>query len=234
MYKLVVDNIPEGTNSSRGVSISSLIKLETNEKPIAYASLYRDSTAKFVFFVTKNGIIKKVPIEEYSKVKRGNGIIALNLREGDSLAAVTFIENEQMLLVSENGMVIRFDTKTMPISSRIAQGVKGMALNEGDKVLTCLPIKHTTDNLAVFSVAGLGKQVPLSEFGLQGRGGKGMACYKEKIAGVALIENSDDILVVGDKTSIRISAADLPSQTRIALGNSVLKNNKKVVSISKI
>ena len=62
MYKLVVDNIPEGTNSSRGVAISSLIKLETNEKPIAYASLYRDSTAKFVFFVTKNGIIKKVPI----------------------------------------------------------------------------------------------------------------------------------------------------------------------------
>ena len=234
MYRLLVDNIPEGTNTSRGVAVQTLIKMETGEKPMAYASLHHGTTAKFVFFATKNGIVKKVPLEEYSKTKKATGIIALGLREGDALAAVTFIEEEEMMLITEQGMVIRFATKDMPISSRVAQGVKGINLNEDDHVLVCLPIKHTTDNLAVVSSAGMGKQVPLNDFLIQNRGGKGVSCYKGEIAGVTLVEPADDILIIGDKTSIRLSASELPVLNRSSIGNCLMKNNKKVVSISKV
>ena len=234
MYRLIVDNIPEGTNSSRGVAINTLIKMENNEKPMAYASLYHGTTAKYVFFATKKGIIKKVPLTEYSNTKKTTGIIALSFREGDELAAVTFIEDEEMMLLTEQGMTIRFETKNMPISSRTAQGVKGIAISDNDKLLTCLPIKHNTDNLAIVAETGLGKQVALSEFPVQNRGGKGLTCYKGNIVGAALVDSSDDLLIVGDKTSIRISAKDLPILNRNSIGNNLVKNNKKIVSISKI
>lgn len=233
MYRLIVDNIPEGTNASKGTPIQALINMETGEKPMAYASLYHGTSAKYVFFATKNGIIKKVPLSEYEKTKKTTGIIALTLKEGDSLAAVTFIEEEEMMLITKEGMAIRFATKDMPLSSRTAQGVKGMKVNDGDEVLTCLPIKHNTDNLAIVSSKGLGKQIELKEFAIQNRGGKGLSFYKEPIAGVALVDDTDDLLIFGDKTSIRIAAKELPVLSRTSVGNSVIKNNSKVVSISK-
>lgn len=234
MYRLVVDNIPQGTNTSKGVPISSLINMEVGEEPMAYASLYHGTSAKYVFFATKKGVVKKVPLSEYEKTKKTTGIIALSLKEGDSLASVTFIEEEEMLLATREGMIIRFATTDMPISSRIAQGVKGMKVNDGDEVLTCLPIKHNTDNIAVISSKGIGKKVLLKDFAVQNRGGKGLFVYKEPIGGVALVDNNDDLLISGDKTSIRIAAKDLPLLNRAAAGNIIIKNNNKVVSISKI
>lgn len=233
MYRLIVDNIPEGTNASKGTPIQALISMEVGEKPMAYASLYHGTSAKYVFFATKNGIIKKVPLAEYEKTKKATGIIALTLKEGDSLSVVTFIEEEEMLIVTKEGMTIRFATVDMPLSSRTAQGVKGIKLNEGDSVLACLPIKHESDNLAIISNKGLGKQVKLSELTIQNRGGKGLAIYKEPISGAALVDNEDDLLIFGDKSSIRIAAKELPVLSRTSVGNSVIKNNSKVVSISK-
>lgn len=233
MYRLIVDNIPEGTNASKGVAIQTLINFEAGEKPMAYASLYHGTSARFVFFATANGIIKKVPLSEYEKTKKTTGIIALSLKEGDQLSAVTFIEEEEMLLLTKEGMCIRIDTKDMPLSSRTAQGVKGIKLNDGDSVLTCLPIHRNTDNLAIVSEKGLGKQIELSELTIQNRGGKGLSIYKEPLAGVALVDNDDDLLIFGDKTSIRITTKDLPKLSRTSLGNMIIKNNNKVVSISK-
>ena len=138
-----------------------------------------------------------------------------------------------MMLITKEGMAIRFATKDMPLSSRTAQGVKGMRVNDDDEVLTCLPIKHSTDNLAIVSGKGLGKQIELKEFTIQNRGGKGLSFYKEPIAGVALVDDTDDLLIFGDKTSIRIAAKELPVLSRTSVGNSVIKNNSKVVSISK-
>ena len=233
MYRLIVDDIPSGTNSSKGVPVSSLIKFDSGETPMAYASLYHGSTAKYVFFVTKNGIIKKVPLDEYTQTKRAAGVKAIALREGDALAAVTFIEEEEMLLTTKNGMIIRFETKDMPLSSRIAQGVKGMNLNAEDSILTCLPIKHDTDKLAVFSIDGYGKKVSLNEFNIQNRGGKGVKYSNTAVAGVALIDDTDNLLVTGNKNSIRISSEELPLLTRTSLGNNIIKNNN-IVSVSKI
>lgn len=234
MYRLLVDNIPEGTNSSKGTPLSTLIKLETGEIPMAYTSLHRNTTAKFVFFATKNGIVKKVPLEEYNKTKKTTGIIALSLKEGDALTAVTFIDKEEMLLITKNSMVIRFATDGMPISSRIAQGVKGIALKDDDAVITCLPISHSTDDLAVFSTDGFGKRTALTEFVVQNRGGKGVLCSKNTLIGAALVEDEDNILIIGDKSSICLAATEMPKLGRTSIGNTMIKNNKKILSISKV
>lgn len=231
MYRMVVDNIPEGTNTSIGAPISSLIEFEDNEVPMAFTTLTRDTNKKFIFFATKKGIVKKVPLEEYDNMKR-TGIVAIKFKDGDELAAVTFINQEEMMLVTKNGMCIRFAAAGMPISSRIAQGVKGMSIAEDDQVIAALPISNSADYLAVVSESGFGKKIELKEFTVQNRGGKGLACHKEQIAGAAIINDSNNVLINGDKTSIVIAADELPSLGRTSQGNVTLKNNTKILSIT--
>lgn len=233
MYRVLVDNIPEGTNASNGTPISTLIEFENGERPMAFTTMTRDTDKKFIFFATKNGTIKKVPLDEYDKMKR-TGIIAINFKDGDELADVTFINQEQMLLVTKNGMAIRFGTAEMPISSRTAQGVKGMKLNDGDSVIAALPIVDPVDYLAIVSKNGLGKKMQIDELTLQNRGGKGLLCYKGEIAGAEIIKESDNLLINGDKSSIVISGKDIPTLGRISMGNIILKNNEQVISITQV
>lgn len=233
MYRVLVDNIPEGTNASNGTPISTLIEFENGEKPMAFTTMTRGTDKKFIFFATKNGTIKKVPLDEYDKMKR-TGIIAISFKDGDELADVTFINQEQMLLVTKNGMAIRFGTAEMPISSRTAQGVKGMKLNDGDSVIAALPIVDPTDYLAIVSKNGLGKKMQIDELTLQNRGGKGLLCYKEEIAGAEIIKESDNLLINGDKSSIVISGKDIPTLGRVSIGNIMLKNNEQVISITQV
>ena len=233
MYRVLVDNIPEGTNASNGTPISTLIEFENGEKPMAFTTMTRDTDKKFIFFATKNGTIKKVPLDEYDKMKR-TGIIAISFKDGDELADVTFINQEQMLLVTKNGMAIRFGTAEMPISSRTAQGVKGMKLNDGDSVIAALPIVDSADYLAIVSKNGLGKKMQIDELTLQNRGGKGLLCYKEEIAGAEIIKESDNLLINGDKSSIVISGKDIPTLGRVSMGNIMLKNNEQVISITQV
>lgn len=233
MYRVLVDNIPEGTNTSNGTPISTLIEFENGEKPMAFTTMTRDTDKKFIFFATKNGTIKKVPLDEYDKMKR-TGIIAISFKDGDELADVTFINQEQMLLVTKNGMAIRFGTAGMPISSRTAQGVKGMKLNDGDNVIAALPIIDPVDYLAIVSKNGLGKKMQIDELTLQNRGGKGLLCYKGEIAGAEIIKESDNLLINGNKSSIVISGKDIPTLGRVSMGNIMLKNNEQVISITQV
>lgn len=233
MYRALVDNIPEGTNASNGTPISTLIEFENGEKPMAFTTMTRDTDKKFIFFATKNGTIKKVPLDEYDKMKR-TGIIAISFKDGDELADVTFINQEQMLLVTKNGMAIRFGTAEMPISSRTAQGVKGMKLNDGDNVIAALPIVDPADYLTIVSKNGLGKKMQIDELTLQNRGGKGLLCYKGEIAGAEIIKESDNLLINGDKSSIVISGKDIPTLGRVSMGNIMLKNNERVISITQV
>ena len=233
MYRLLVDNIPEGTNASAGAPLSSLIEFEDGEKPMAFTTLSADNDKKFIFFATKKGIIKKVPLEEYNSLKR-TGVTAIKFKEGDELAAVTFINQEEMMLVTKNGMSIRFAVAGMPISSRTAQGVKGMNVAEDDQVIAALPISNPASYLAIVSIDGLGKRTELKEFTIQNRGGKGLSCYKNPIAGAELVVDDDMLLISGDKTSIVVKATELPILNRTSLGNIMLKNNEKVISIAKI
>ena len=233
MYRVLVDNIPEGTNASNGTPISTLIEFENGEKPMAFTTMTRDTDKKFIFFATKNGTIKKVPLDEYDKMKR-TGIIAISFKDGDELTDVTFINQEQMLLVTKNGMAIRFGTAEMPISSRTAQGVKGMKLNDGDSVIAALSIMDSADYLAIVSKNGLGKKMQIDELTLQNRGGKGLLCYKGEIAGAEIIKESDNLLINGDKSSIVISGKDIPTLGRVSMGNIMLKNNEQVISITQV
>ena len=137
------------------------------------------------------------------------------------------------MLVTKNGMVIRFPTAEMPISSRTAQGVKGMNVAEDDYVIAALPIDQSK-YLAIVSSNGLGKKVELKEFTLQNRGGKGISCYKGAISGAELVDDDDLILISGNKTSIVIKVSDFPLLNRTSMGNIMLKDNEQIISTSKI
>ena len=232
MYRLLVDNVPVGTNASKGVNISSLINIEPDEKVIAITSLNRKIDAEYVVFVTKQGLIKKTVLEEYKSVKRNTGIAAIKLKEGDSIANVTFLKDEEIIVITKEGMSIHFTTADINPIGRATSGVKSIKLDDGDEVLIGLPIHKKTDNVAIITTKGLGKKVALEEFPLQGRGGKGVYAHKPsemtgKIAGAAMVDNEDNILVVGKPNSICISAEDMPTIGRAAAGNIVIKNEVK-------
>lgn len=225
MYRLLVDNVPTGTNASKGVRIGTLIKMEADEKVIAITSLYRKSNAKYVIFITKNGLFKKTKLEEYMNTKRSTGIAAINLKEGDSIANVTFVEEEEFLIITKQGMSIRFETKDIAPIGRVTAGVKSIKLNEGDEVLIGLPIKHKTDMLATFGVNGMGRKTSLEEFPVQGRGGKGLKVGSGEVCGAALISDDDNILIIGKPNSICINATEIPALGRVSMGNIMIKNS---------
>ena len=225
MYRLLVDNIPAGTNASKGVIINSLVKIEPDERVVALTSLYRQSNAQYVVFITKNGLFKKTKLEEYMNTKRTTGIAAINLKEGDSIANVTFANEEEFILVTKKGMSIRFETKNIAPIGRVTAGVKSIKLDEEDEVLIGLPINHKTDALATFSAGGLARKTPLEEFFTQGRGGKGLKVGSGEIVGAALVSDNDHILIVGKPNSICISAKDIPLLSRTASGNIMIKNS---------
>lgn len=237
MYRLVVDQVPTGTNSSRGVAIHTLVKMEEHDKAIAITSLKRKTDAEFVVSVSEQGMVKKTKLEEYMKAKK-SGIAAVGLREGDSIANIVFIKDEQLILVSEKGMSIRFKTDNIGSVGRTAIGVRGMKIAEGDRVVAALPINKDTDELAIFSQYGMAKRTPLKEYPIQGRDGKGTITYKPNdttgvVVSAALVEDKDNVLVVGDQTSICISAKDIPSLGKASLGNIMIKGNN-VMSVTKI
>jgi DNA gyrase subunit A len=237
MFKLLVDNLPVGTNTSKGVKIETLINLEQNEKIVAMTSLHRKTNAEYVIFITKQGLIKKTCLEEYSKIKRSTGIAAIKLKEGDSLANVTFIKDEDMIVFTKNGMSIHFSTNDIAPIGRITSGVRAIKLNSDDEVVIGLPIHKNSDMVGVITSKGYGKKIALDEFPIQARGGKGVIVNKiessGEIIGVCMIDNEDNLLLIGRPNSICFSAEELPLLSRGSLGNSLIKNSK-VISVVKL
>ena len=235
MYRTVVDNIPDGNNTTKGVPINSLVQLAPNEKVIAVTSLHRKVLPQFAIFVTKNGMFKKTFLTEYMNAKRNAGIAATKVKEDDVLKKVIFQDNEEMILITKKGISIRFDTKSVGAIGRLAIGVKGINLAEGDEVVAALPIHKDTDTVGIFTSNGLGKKVPLKEFISQTRGGKGTIVYKptgnETVVGAAMLSDEDNILLVGGN-SICISAKDIPELSKTAQGNILTKSN--VLTITKV
>lgn len=238
MYRLLVNDIPVGTNVSKGQAVSSLIEMESGEKPVLIYSIYRDTNAKYVFFATKNGTVKKTALSEYIDTKKKGGVIAIKLREGDSLAAVSLINDEPIILVSKNGMAIKFKSTDVSASSRATIGMKGMNIKDDDEIVAGIPIRDASDELAIFSSVGLGKKIKLEELPTQTRGGKGLIVYKPntesvEVVSAVLVSNEDSILLCGDKNSICIAANEIPSMGRTANGNQLIKTNH-LISVSKV
>ena len=237
MYRIIVDNIPVGTNVSKGINVSSLINLDIDEKVIAITNLARENKSKYVVFITKNGLLKKTSIEEYTKTKRTTGIVAINLKDGDSIANIELMDEEDMILITKKGYSIHFETKEIAAIGRVTAGVKAIKLSENDEVLVGLPIRNNKDTIAIFSEYGCGKKTPIEEFSVQARAGKGIVAYKVtpatgNVIGAAMINNEDNILLVG-KTSICIAATDIPLLGRAAIGNVMIKQGQ-LNSITKI
>ena len=230
MFKIIVDEVPVGTNVSKGAHVGTLINMDQDDEVIAITSLARSNTAKYVVFFTKRGLIKKTLLDEYTKVKRSTGIAAIKINDGDSIANVEFINEEDILVITKNGMSIHFESKNVNPIGRVAAGVKTIKLDENDEVVVGLPIHSDNDTVAIFSTKGYGKKTSIKEFTVQGRGGKGLVIYKPsavygQIAGATVVSNSDTILLTGQPSSICIAATDLPLLTRTSFGNIMVKSN---------
>lgn len=237
MYKLLVDNIPAGTNSSKGDRIANLINLELNEKVIAITSLDRKIDKKYVIFITKNGLFKKSNLEEYTGIKRTTGITAIKLKDNDSIANVTFANEEEFIIITKKGMSIRFESAEIAPIGRNTSGVKSIKLDEDDEVLIGIPIDNKKEQIAICTSKGFGKKINIEDFPLQARAGKGVYVYKtndktDYIAGAAMVNESNNILIIGNPNNICISASELPTLGRTSLGNIIIKNEiKSIVKI---
>lgn len=231
MYRLLVNDIPAGTNASKGQPITSLVEMTSGEKPTIIYSIYRDTDAQYVIFATKNGIVKKTALSEYTSTKKKCGIPAIKLREDDELVAVSLVKDENIILVSSSGNAIRFKSSEISAAGRLTIGLKGMTLKPEEKVISMSVVRDSKDNLATFSSIGMAKQFSLTELPLQARGGKGIKIGD--VVAVALISNEDNLLVCGAKNNICISAKDIPILSKIAQGSQVIKGDR-IISVSKI
>ena len=232
MYRLLVDNIPVGTNASKGTPINSLIELENGELPVTMYSIYRDTDAKYVMFITKNGLAKKTSLDEYIKTKKKSGISAITLKENDELASVFLVKDEDIVIITEKGYGIRIKSNDIGATSRTTCGIKGIDVRAEDAVSVALPVRNQKDYLVIFLHSGAGKKFAVSELPTQNRAGKGLIIVKPQInsdfiASAVLAENSDNILIIGDTKSVCISMEDVPLFTTRsgAIGNQMIKDN---------
>lgn len=230
MYKILVDKLPIGTNVSKGQNIASLISIEIDEKVIAAASLDRGVDADYVVFITKQGLVKKSLLSEYTSIKKSTGTQAIKLKDGDGIANVLFMKEEDLILISKQGMTIRFTTSDISPIGRVTSGVKGIKLNDNDEVVAGLVVKEGLD-LAVINKNGTGKKCKITDFTAQGRGGKGVKGSGEEIAGAALVGEEDNLLLIGKPNSICISATEIPVQGRTTVGVKLAQNEIRNVVI---
>ena len=233
MYRLLVNDIPIGTNSSAGQSVKALVAMDSNESPTVIYSIYRDTDAKYVLFITKNGVIKKTALEDYIQTKKKTGIAAINIKDGDELVSVSLVKDEPVILLTKQGMGMKISSLEVGATSRTTAGVKGMGLKADDEIVAALPVRNEKDYLAIFGRNGMAKKFASSELPLQKRGGKGLICHKSELAAAALVSDEDSLLICGDKTSICISANEITVGSRPAVGTNAIKDNQ-IVSVSKV
>lgn len=233
MYRLLVNDIPSGTNASKGVNIGNLIALDANEKIISVSSLKRKSLPKYIIFVTRKGLVKKSLLSAYTTTKRSGGVKALKLTEGDEVAKVLFQDDEEIILVTKNGNVLRFESSKVAPIGKDCTGVKGINLRGDDYIVTALSLHKYSDDLFIAHANGLGKKVNTDELPIQSRGGVGVTVGKDEVAGAAMISNVDNIIITGTANSICISAKDIPLQGRATQGAALIKGNV-IKSIAKI
>ncbi len=232
MYKLLVDNVPVGTNANKGTNIKQLVKMSMDEEVIAVTTMSYENNSAYVMFFTRDGLVKKTAFDEYTKVKRGTGIAAISLKEGDTLVSVEFVNpNDIVQIITKTGYSIKFNSNEVTATGRVTQGVKGIKLNDNDMAIQGLVVKK--GNLAIFSARGYGKQIAPNELTVQARGGKGVKLHPDYLAGAAYIEDVDSFLLIGFPNSICISTSDIPVASRVAQGNIMIKDSNiiKVVTL---
>ena len=225
MYKILINDIPE-----LNTNLSDLIKLKEDEKVIA-AAVPENTETKYAVFFTRNGLLKKTSFSEYNDLKRGSGVAAIKLLPGDSVINVIFINEENVFILTKNGIGIQFETKDIKPIGRNTSGVKAVKLEEGDSVVCGLASSDNSyASLAIFTENGYGKRVSVDELFIQGRGGKGVQYYKStdetgKIIGGIFIKDSDSkILLSGVSSNLCLAASDIIQAGRYSQGYLLAKN----------
>lgn len=228
VYKLSVDSIPKGTNTSSGTSMRTLVNISDKERVIAISSISRDSDDDFITFVTRNGLIKKTNMSEYNNLKRKTGIIAIKLKPHDEVADILIGPDQPVLVTSAGGYAIQLDISQVSPTSRTSSGVKCMNLAEGDSILHIHPVENN-QYLSMVRKDGTGYKCPLTEFNTQLRGGKGIIISKSMLVDTAVISNDmQEILVTSNDSSICLKASDVSTCGRGSLGSKLIKSNNTI------
>lgn len=241
VYKLKAYEIPDAGRASKGTNLVNIIPLDQDEKIQAVISIADMDQDGFLVFCTTSGIVKKTGLEDYSNIRK-NGLIAINLREGDELLNVKFTRGDaDLILVTQDGYSIKFNENEIRTMGRTASGVKGIDLRSGD---TCVSfdIAVEGEDLLVVSESGLGKRTSISEYHLQRRGGKGLITYKVSsktgpVVGARSCSEDDELMLINsDGVAIRISIAEISETSRNTMGVKLMKTSDttKVVSMAKI
>lgn len=232
LYKIEVNDIPEGTNTARGTSLAMLVGMDFNEKVATIYSLSDDSNFEYVLFITKNGILKKSLLSEYTSTRRKKGVAATKTKDNDELIAVTLLNDEDIILLTKNGMGIRIPSSEIRPMGKLTIGVKGIELAKDDYITSALIVRDKNDKLAIANENGYGYKCK-EEMRQQSRGGKGLRFSDSKIAGAAMVSDDDILLFSCMKNNIVIPAKELPTLDRGSKGNKLVDGGN-VRSVSKI
>lgn len=242
LYKLRGYEIPEAGRTARGTAIVNLLSLDAGEKVSAIIPIQNFAEGKYLLFATKDGIIKKTSLAEYNSARK-TGLVSITLKGDDELIDVRLTDGEDnIVLVTKEGMSITFDEKDVRPMGRASQGVIGIRLNKDDKVIGMESIiTGSKATLLAITENGFGKRTELDEYRVQTRGGKGVITYKVTpktgvIVGIRIVEESDDIMIITDTgTIIRINVSEISILGRSTQGVTLMRTNEgKVVSIEKI
>ena len=240
MYRLKCYEIGEGTKQSKGTNIINLLPLTEDEKIAAMIKTSDFAEGKFIVMVTKNGKIKRTPLEMYRNVRKA-GLRAIGLDEGDEIEGVRMTDGtNQLIIATKNGMAIRIPETCLRPMSRVAHGVRAIKLREDDHVVSMARVREGASVITV-SDKGFGRRTPLESYRIQNRGGYGMKNYKisdEKgsVCGIKVVDETDDLIIISNNgVIIRIRVSDVRLTGRYATGVRVMRlgENENVVAFTR-
>ena len=241
VYRLKAYEIPEAGRTARGTAIINLLQLAPGEKITAVIPLNKIEEGKYLMMVTKKGLVKRTPILDYEHVRK-TGLAAIVLRDEDELIEVKYTDNKKhIILVTKEGMCIRFKENDVRSTGRVSMGVRGMNLSDSDEVVG-MQLDTQGDCLLFVSEKGMGKRTSISEFTCQNRGGKGVKCYKitEKTGNVigvkAVNEENEVMMITTEGIIIRLQCSDISMLGRITSGVKLINLDEgvKVASVAKV
>lgn len=243
VYRLKAYEIPESSRTARGTAIVNLLQLLPEERITAIIPLREYQNNRYLFMATKKGIVKKTPIKEYENIRK-SGLQAINLREDDELIEVKSTNRQKdIILVTKNGICIRFNEEDVRPTGRTSMGVIGMNLSDDDEIVG-MQLNTQGKHLLFVSEYGMGKRTDMDEFTVQRRGGKGVKCYKvtEKtgeVIGVKAVNDDNEIMIITTEgIIIRLMVSGISVLGRITSGVKLIDidvdKDIKVASFAKV
>ncbi len=243
LYRLRGYEVPEAGRTAKGTAIVNLLSLDAGEKISAVIPIQNFAEGKYLLMATKNGLIKKTALSEYNSTRK-TGLQGITLKEDDELIAVRLTDGEDnIVLVTREGMCITFDEKDVRPIGRVAQGVIGINLDKEDFVIGMESIiSGAKATLLAITENGFGKRTELDEYRVQNRGGKGVITYKitpktGKLVGIRITGEEEDVMLITDQgTIIRLPVKEVSVLGRSTQGVTLMRTNDgaKVVSIETI